>query len=129
MRQTSVEVPPTSKVMMSRKPAALVTCTAPVTPAAGPDTSVPIGRCPASCGEAKPPFDCWICGAEPKLLHPRLQPIEIAAHHRPKAGIEHRGAGALIFAEFSQHLVRGADELAGQRLPQPIDHGLLVLRI
>ena len=58
MTQTSVDVPPTSKVITSGKPAVLVRCTAPVTPAAGPETSVEIGRWPASRGEAKPPFDC-----------------------------------------------------------------------
>ena len=99
-----------------------------MTPAAGPEASVQIGRCPASRGEAKPPFDCWMFGfaPRPRLCTRVFELIEIAAHHRAERGIQDRRAGALVFAEFGQHLMRRANELAGQRLAQPRDDILLV---
>src|SRR5215216_1996802 len=55
---TSVEVPPISKVMMSRMPAAAQTLSAPTTPPAGPDSMARTGSEAAAAADTDPPFDC-----------------------------------------------------------------------
>ncbi len=57
MTATSALVPPMSKVISRSKPAALPTNAAPITPAAGPESSVSTGRRPASAAGMMPPFD------------------------------------------------------------------------
>src|SRR5436190_273335 len=57
-RETSVEVPPISKVMMSRKPAAAQTRRAPTTPPAGPERMARTGSAAAVAADTDPPFDC-----------------------------------------------------------------------
>ena len=57
-RQTSVEVPPISSVMMRSKPALFATRNAPTTPPAGPESNVRTASEPAAAAPALPPFDC-----------------------------------------------------------------------
>ena len=62
-------------------------------------------------------------------MEPRLQRGQVAAHHRADIGVDHRRAGALIFARFGQHLVADRQEPAGQRIAQDLGHRLFVRRI
>ena len=54
---TSVLVPPTSKVTRSAKPAAAPIAAAPMTPAAGPETQVRTGNRDAVSTDISPPFE------------------------------------------------------------------------
>ena len=54
---TSVLVPPTSKVTRSAKPASAPIAAAPMTPAAGPDTQVRTGKRDAVSIVRSPPFE------------------------------------------------------------------------
>jgi hypothetical protein len=56
-RQTSVEVPPMSKVMRSSRPERAPAATAPTTPAAGPESAVRIGISAARPTDMRPPED------------------------------------------------------------------------
>ena len=69
---TSKEVPPMSPVITSGKPALRATCAAAITPAAGPDSAVRIGKRVAVSTAITPPFDCTI----------RSWPVEPAAARR-----------------------------------------------
>ena len=53
----SALVPPTSRVMMLGREARRATCSAPTTPAAGPDRAVRTGTSRARSGDIRPPFD------------------------------------------------------------------------
>jgi hypothetical protein len=57
MTATSVDVPPPSSVTTWSKPAAAVTAAAPSAPAAGPDSTVVIGRRATCSAEVTPPLD------------------------------------------------------------------------
>src|SRR5258705_12625641 len=57
-RETSVEVPPMSKVMMSRVPATAQTRSAPTTPPAGPERIARTGSAAAVPADTDPPLDC-----------------------------------------------------------------------
>ena len=59
IRQTSVDVPPMSKLIASGMPAA----TTAATPPAGPDRSSRAGCAAASSRSHTPPFDCITAGA------------------------------------------------------------------
>ena len=56
-RATSVDVPPMSNVMIGSRPTWPATHAAPITPAAGPESSARTGRAAASATEMMPPFD------------------------------------------------------------------------
>ena len=58
MRQTSVDVPPISKVTASATPVRAPTACAAATPPAGPDISIASGTLRAPAGVAMPPLDC-----------------------------------------------------------------------
>ncbi len=58
--ETSVEVPPMSKVTTSENPAAAAAQIAPVTPPAGPESTVRTGSCLVSSVVSSPPLDCTI---------------------------------------------------------------------
>ena len=64
-RQMSALVPPTSIEMMSPKPAARATPTAPTTPAAGPESTVCTGSCMHVAALVTPPSDFMIRSGAP----------------------------------------------------------------
>src|ERR1044071_7464746 len=76
---TSVLVPPTSKLIRSGKPAAAPIAAAPITPAAGPDTQVRTGKRDAVSTDISPPLEWKISGK------PAAAPIA-AAPTTPAAG-------------------------------------------
>ena len=51
-------VPPMSKVMILPRPAASANACAPMTPPAGPDSMMFMGRSAAAVSVVSPPFDC-----------------------------------------------------------------------
>ena len=55
--ETSVEVPPPSRVRMRSKPAIRLIIAAPSAPAAGPESTVVIGWCTTSSALRTPPLD------------------------------------------------------------------------
>ena len=59
-RQTSVDVPPMSSVMMRSWPAAFAIWNAPATPPAGPERTVRTASEAAAPARALPPFDCMM---------------------------------------------------------------------
>ena len=58
---TSVEVPPMSKVMLSEKPESAATFMAPTTPVAGPESTVRTACSRAVANDMTPPFDWVMC--------------------------------------------------------------------
>ena len=65
IRQTSVVVPPMSKLKTLSSPSEAATWAAAETPAAGPDSAMASGRRAAASGEAMPPAECMTCRRAP----------------------------------------------------------------
>ncbi len=64
MVEMSAEVPPISTVMMSSTPAITPSEAPPMTPPAGPDIRMRIGRRAQASTVETPPFDCMILSFE-----------------------------------------------------------------
>ena len=64
-RQTSVVVPPMSKLKTLSRPSVAATCWAAEIPAAGPESAIDKGRRAAASGEAMPPAECMTCRRAP----------------------------------------------------------------
>lgn len=58
--ETSVDVPPISKLIAREYPAHIATCCAPSTPPAGPERIVRTGSLAATFAERIPPLDCMM---------------------------------------------------------------------
>ena len=97
----SLEVPPTSMVISSPRPADRPTIAPPITPAAGPDRNSRTGRWRATAVPVSPPRDCITCNgaSTPAAGQAALEPFQVAIDHRLHVGIERGHHGALVFPE------------------------------
>ena len=127
-RQMSALVPPTSIEMMSARPAGRATLTAPITPAAGPESTVCTGWRTQVAALVTPPSDFMIRSGAPHALGvERLaQHADVAAHRRHDGGVERGGHAALELAELRQDLGRERHQHPGILLAQDRLHALLV---
>ena len=128
IRQMSALVPPISTVMISAMPQAAATSRAPTTPAAGPDRAVSAGARRIVAPPATPPFDCmnkqW--RAHLFLDQAILEPRDVGRDAGHDHSVEHRRQRAFVFPNYRQHVGRGGDGNAGQRLAQDLGDPPLV---
>ena len=90
----------------------------PITPAAGPLSSMRMQACCASPTSKSPPVDCTIKAAgEARDGEMVLHLGEVAAHARADIGVGGGGRGALELPVFLRQLVAGGDEELGVRGP------------
>src|SRR5215468_7936027 len=108
-------VPPISKAIASLSSMRSHSALVPITPAAGPDSSMRMQALCASSTPNRPPVDCTI----------RKSPSK-AAHARPDIGVRRRRRGALELAVLLRELVRGGDEDMRVALFDDRFHALLV---
>jgi hypothetical protein len=102
-------VPPMSKAMAFLSPMRSHNALVPVTPAAGPDSSIRMHALCASSAPNRPPVDCTIRNSPAKPAASRwlAHLAEIAPHARPDIGIRRRRRGALELTILLRQLVRG----------------------
>ena len=107
------------------------TSTAPIAPAAGPESAVRIGRSAGARERHQPAarlVDADLGPGQP-LRQRRLEPRQIARHHRLQIGVQRGGREALVLAELRLHLGRQRQMEPGQGRAQRSRDRLLVRRV
>src|ERR1700716_2325738 len=124
-------VPPMSKAIAPSRPSVWHSAWVPITPAAGPDSSMRM-QCDFACSALETPagrlHDQEGAGksARPDML---VDLGEIAPHPRPDIGVGRHRRTALELAVFLRKLVRGRDEHAGMAGLEQLLGALLMGRI
>src|ERR1700756_1790958 len=104
-------VPPISKAIAFLSPMRSHSALVPMTPAAGPDSSMRMqALCLLGAEQAAEELNDQKGAAEAGGLEMIADLAEIASHARPDIGIRRRRRGAFELAIFLRELVRGGDE-------------------
>ena len=111
-------VPPMSKLMTRVSPICAATTCEPMTPPAGPDSTMCTGSSMAACAVVSPPLDCMSRMGAPIFARSRLprSDCQIARDHGLQIRVHHRGRGALVFLDLGQDLVARAYRHTGRQL-------------
>ena len=108
-------VPPMSSVITSSNPARAAKCWAPMTPAAGPHSTVRAGFSATAPASRMAPLDCITISraADAGALDLGDHGAYVTLDRRADVGVDDRGGSALVFELLSQHVDRERDESAG----------------
>ena len=129
--ETSVLVPPMSRVMMSWKPDRPARPRAPTTPAAGPENRAEMAFFDMASTGRRPPLDCMMENrpAKPRSLRVFGKPVEISLDDRLDEGGKRGGRGALILAELPRDVAGTGHRHVGRVAPHGLRHPALVIGI
>ena len=124
-------VPPMSTVMAFGSPACAARATPPITPAAGPESTVRTGLLAAVSAPVMPPFDCmmWTSVWTPAPATRGLQRPEVAGRSRRHVGVDRRRAHPVELLELRQDVRGEGDGHAGKLRGQHLADRPLVRRV